>query len=407
MPDMTQSGDKERQERLKEIVRALHEGVPVEKLRKRFAELIRSTSPEEIAAMENALIQEGFPVSEVQRLCDVHVQVFEDSLKRRGRGGRIPGHPIHTYIEENREAKRMLKRLKRGMKRVRRPGEDAVKTFREEFERFKAIEIHYRRKENQLFPALEAKGFTGPTQVMWGKHDEIRGHIKTAARLLGEGDWPGLSRQMGALSSAVRKLIFLEEKILFPTAARKLGERDWAEIKRGEPEIGYAWVRPGNLWDARIARMKGEDHPPEEEIMSKETHGDQVALDEGSLNGEQLRLLLKHLPVDITFVDENDEVRFYSASADRIFPRSPAVIGRKVQNCHPPKSVHVVNDILKAFREKKKEVAEFWIQMQGKFIHIRYFPVYDGEGRYRGVIEVSQDATPIRALEGERRLLDW
>jgi DUF438 domain-containing protein len=132
-----------------------------------------------------------------------------------------------------------------------------------------------------------------------------------------------------------------------------------------------------------------------------------VQLSQGQLSFEQIDLLLKNLPVDITFVDENDKVCYYSDTKDRIFKRSPAIIGKAVQNCHPPKSVHIVNDIVKNFKEKKKDVAEFWIQMDGKFIHIRYFPLFDDKGEYRGVIEVSQEVSHIKSLEGERRLLDW
>jgi len=132
-----------------------------------------------------------------------------------------------------------------------------------------------------------------------------------------------------------------------------------------------------------------------------------MQLSQGQLSAGQVDLLLKNLPVDITFVDENDRVCYYSDTKDRIFPRSPAIIGRAVQNCHPPKSVHIVEDIVKNFKEKKKDKAEFWIQMDGQFIYIRYFPVYDDGGNYRGVIEVSQEISGIKALEGERRLLDW
>ncbi len=132
-----------------------------------------------------------------------------------------------------------------------------------------------------------------------------------------------------------------------------------------------------------------------------------IPLSQGSLTAEQIDLLLQALPVDITFVDENDKVAYYSDTKDRIFPRSPAIIGREVQNCHPQKSVHVVNQIVQAFKDKTKDVAEFWIQKEGLFVHIRYFPVYDAEGKYRGVIEVSQELSKQRALEGERRLLDW
>lgn len=132
-----------------------------------------------------------------------------------------------------------------------------------------------------------------------------------------------------------------------------------------------------------------------------------LALDTGTLTSEQVNLLLTHLPVDISYVDENDTVIYYSATPERIFPRAPGVIGRKVQNCHPPKSVDVVDRILKAFRSGERDSAEFWIQSQGKFIHVRYFALRDGTGTYKGTLEVTQDATAIRALRGERRLLDW
>ena len=134
---------------------------------------------------------------------------------------------------------------------------------------------------------------------------------------------------------------------------------------------------------------------------------DQIQLDTGLLKPEQISLMLNHLPVDITFVDENDEVSYFSGAKHRIFPRSKAIIGRKVQNCHPPESVHIVNEIIAAFRSGEKEHAEFWIQMKGRFIHIRYFVLRNESGEYKGTIEVSQDVTEIRQLQGERRLLDW
>ncbi|MFO7981744.1 MAG: PAS domain-containing protein [Candidatus Aminicenantes bacterium] len=143
----------------------------------------------------------------------------------------------------------------------------------------------------------------------------------------------------------------------------------------------------------------------EKKDKAKEDKG--IKLDEGRLTFEQIRLLLKNLPVDITFVDENDKVCFYSASKDRIFARSPAIIGKSVQNCHPQKSVHIVDKIVKSFKEKKKDKAEFWIQQGELFIYIRYFPVYDENGDYRGVVEVSQEVSGIRSLKGERRILDW
>jgi len=132
-----------------------------------------------------------------------------------------------------------------------------------------------------------------------------------------------------------------------------------------------------------------------------------IGLDTGALTIEQVNLMLKHLPVDVSFVDETDTVAYYSASPNRIFSRVPAVIGRKVQKCHPPESVHIVDRILDAFRRGEKSSAEFWIPLGGKFVLIRYFAMRDGQGAYRGCLEVSQDVTSIRTLEGQKRLLDW
>jgi hypothetical protein len=180
-----------------------------------------------------------------------------------------------------------------------------------------------------------------------------------------------------------------------------LDQKDWARVKKGEEEIGYAWVSPGADWKPAGA---SEDLPPR---PADSRPSATVELDTGALTPGQVNLLLKNLPVDITYVDETDTVRYFSAGAERIFPRSPGVIGRKVQNCHPPASVHVVNHILEAFRKGERRVAEFWIQSRDHFIHIRYFALRDDSGRYAGCLEVSQDVTALRDLQGEQRLLDW
>ncbi|MHB8055329.1 MAG: DUF438 domain-containing protein, partial [Candidatus Aminicenantales bacterium] len=255
MPETTDPSRAQRQEELKRIIKDLHAGATVKELRKRFGAIIKDTSAEEIADMENALIEEGFPVSEIQRLCEIHAEVFDKALKERGNPSKIPGHPIYTYIEENRETKKRLKELKRALKKIKegRPAVREKQAFRDLFESFREIEKHYARKENQLFPALEAKGFTGPTKVMWGKHDEIRGHLKNVGESLASDDTAGLKDRFGTLLSAIRKIIFLEEKILYPTSARKLKTADWARIKNGEPAIGYAWIKPSNVWDSRLA----------------------------------------------------------------------------------------------------------------------------------------------------------
>lgn len=407
---MSESSNSEKQEKLKSIIKRLHEGADIESVKKEFSKLIKNVSPDEISDMENALINEGMPAEEVQRLCDIHVEVFKASLKKQKKESKIPGHPVHSYIEENKALKGILRRFNSLLKKISRGNADekTIQSFISEFNKLKEIEKHYTRKENQLFPFLEQKGFSGPSKVMWGKHDEVRGLLKQVQDCINNEKWNELTKAGKKLSSDIKGMIFKEEKILFPTAMKKLNQEDWVKIRKGENEIGYAWITPGNVWDANLTQQLSTQRQAEEEM--KKPVDDTISnfhLDEGTLTLEQMHLMLKNLPLDISFVDENDKVKYYSATDDRIFPRSPGVIGRDVHNCHPPKSVHVVERILQSFKNKEKKNAEFWITMNDRFIHIRYFALYDNEGRYKGVIEVSQDVTDIRSLQGEKRLLDW
>jgi DUF438 domain-containing protein len=391
---------------LKEIIRELHQGASVESQKKRFAELLRDVSPAEIAEMEERLIAEGLAEEEIKRLCDVHVQVFKESLDAQLRPESVPGHPLHTLMEENRALEKILGELKELLSRVT-PGDGGVSLAQVKaplkalWDDLAEVEKHYLKKENQLFPFLEAKGVGGPSKVMWAIHDDIRAMLRDFRQQLSEENAAGLLASWRELSATMSDMIYKEEKILFPLSLNTLDEEDWARVKQGEAEVGYAWVEPGQQW--KPAPSAGELSP----FPAYGRPAGRVELDSGALTQEQINLILKSLPVDITFVDETDTVRYYSAGADRIFPRSPGIIGRKVQNCHPPASVHVVERILEAFREGKREVAEFWIQSKGRFVHIRYFPLRDQEGAYRGCIEVTQDVTSVRGLQGERRLLDW
>jgi uncharacterized protein len=401
----------QKQETLKGIIKDLHDGATVDEVKKSFDQLIRNVSPEEIASMEQALIDEGFPVAEVQRLCDVHVEVFESSLKKYKSPRFMPGHPVHTFKLENREVKQKLKQLQKSIRKLsgKNPDEkrEQLKTVLQDL---KLYDLHFQRKENQLFPVLERHDFVGPSKVMWGKHDEIRAAWKDLGSSLEVGSRAELMKQYKDLSSRIRKMILMEEKILFPTALKKLSEADWARIRSGEHEIGYAWVKSGDVWDAGLvlARSSQDAFVSLDTInLERKERTMDIPLKVGALSPEQINLLLLNLPVDITFVDEHDNVRYYTGSEHRVFPRSPEIIGRAVQNCHPPKSVGVVEKILESFRKREQDTAEFWIQMDEMFVHIRYFALYDEGGSYKGCIEVSQDVAGIRALAGERRLLDW
>ncbi len=408
----------ERQVQLKKIIGRLHEGTPVSEVKKEFAKLIHGVSAAEVAAMEQSLIDGGMPVEEVQRLCEVHVQVFENSLAKADKPSGIAGHPVHSMLEENKLAKKKAAALKAAA-RSWTWGIGSRDTAQKALDDLSAIIIHYARKENQLFPYLEKHSFTGPSRVMWGKHDEIRALFKDARQALDR--MPGeFSAQARALASKIRKMIFMEENILIPEATRRLTSREWAEIRQGEEAIGFAWIHPASLYDAGLVLANSV---PEASAISAvsaaaptttstptavpEALSDLLDLSTGRVSKELLDIALKTMPVDISIVDENDRVLYYSDVPHRIFPRSPAAIGRTVQNCHPQKSVDTVNKILASFKNKEKDKARFWIEMGGRFILIEYYALYDAAGSYKGTLEVSQDLTELRALQGQRRLLDW
>lgn len=389
--------DPARLEKLKTIIKGLHQGKGVDEVKQEFAELIQNVGPGEIAAMEQQLVAEGLPPDEIKRLCDVHVAVFRQSLDQAAPLDAPPGHPVHTFRKENAALGEVVAIIRQLLSEQEKASADVLAG---EFARLAEIEKHYLRKENQLFPHMEKYGVTAPPQVMWAIHDDIRAQLKQIRAALPESGIGGIRAQADELLTAIEDMIYKEENILFPMCMQLFGAQDWAEVYRGEADLGYALVEPELGWlpPETAAEGASSDRPAGMKALP---------LDTGLLTLEQVNLMLTHLPVDLSFVDEHDTVRYYSEGPERVFPRSPGVIGREVHNCHPPKSLDMVNRILESFRAGTKDVAEFWLEMEGKFIHVRYYALRSVNGEYKGCLEVSQDVTAIRALEGQKRLLDW
>jgi DUF438 domain-containing protein len=342
------------------------------------------------------------------------VAVFREALDAQSSPETIPGHPVFTFRAENLGVDRALDRLERAFDDLKEaPGAETFEEARAALERLLEYDKHYLRKENILFAYLERTGFSGPSKVMWGVHNDIRDQWDALDELLGESYDPEVFEDAGVgeeieaifdpMAQAIRDMVYKEEKILFPAALQRLSEEEWAEVREQGEEIGYCYARPGTYWQpGDEAKEEAGKHIGTLEAVPEGL----IPLTTGALSVEQIDWMLTSLPIDITFVDENDEVRYFSQTEERIFQRSPAIIGRKVQNCHPPQSVDRVQQILNDFRAGTRDTAEFWIQMQGMFVHIRYFALRDDEGAYRGTIEVTQNLKPLRELEGERRLLD-
>jgi len=401
-----------RMERLKEMIRRLHDGADPEALKEEFREILGEVGTAELSAMETELMEEGLPQEEVQRMCDVHALLFRDSFGGPGDVTETPGHPVHTFRLENGAILEITGRYRELLQELR-AGEGAlevelVKEWRSLHERLSLVDNHYQRKENLVFPYLEKAGLTGPPKVMWGVDDEIRSMLRTVGELVesaGELRAQDLDLAVEALIAPmldqIESMVEKEDRILWPMALEHLSQTDWQEAAAGWREYGELLAEPAGVWLPLAMGVSSFAGPGE----GREDPGS-VRLPSGRLTVEQLTAMLDTLPVDITFVDANDTVAYFSEGRDRVFARSRTVLGRQVQNCHPPKSLHVVQRIVDELREGTREVAEFWIQQAGRFLHIRYFPVRAEDGRFLGTLEMTQDVTAIRALEGERRLLD-
>ena len=401
-----------RQAMLREIIKELHAGKSVEEVKARFEEAVGDVTVAEISAMEHSLMtEEGIPVEEVQRLCSVHTAIFKGSIEQIHRSSKPeeqPGHPVHTFKLENREIERLVNfRLELHADKFKKNASDEIiYKLLEDLSLLLDLDKHYSRKENLLFPYLEKYGIYGPTKVMWGVDDGIRNRIKEAKRALSayNGDSGQITAALEEIIKEVNEMIFKEENILLPMALDKLTEDEWVRIARESAEIGFCLTAPEREWiPERAAEPEGAAVPGEAgEGLSPQGF---IRFETGLLSLHQLETLMNHLPVDLTFIDENDVVRYFSHGKERIFARTKAVIGRTVQNCHPPQSVHVVEKLLADFKAGVKDAEDFWINIKDKFIYIRYFAVRDTDGHYMGTLEFTQNIAPIRALEGQKRIL--
>jgi PAS domain S-box-containing protein len=397
---------RDKKEVVKDIILRLHRGLSLEEAKRTFEEEVGSISSTEIAEIEQSLMNEGLSPEEIKKFCNVHALLFQSALEKSISKEEAPIHPVTLFKLENREIEKRTNSLRELADNLDKYGAAEVKDrISRLLEELRGIDIHYTRKEQLLFPSLERHGFYGPSKVMWGKDDEIRDLLKKAIseidKIEGSSGLEAYIRDvLNPLIEEIEGMIFKEENILFPTSIEKLDVDEWVEILRESDEIGYAFIEKPRETAALIEELKKA--VIEEPIIKDNS----IIFPTGGLRANELMAILNTLPVDITFVDGDDRVRYFSDNGDRIFVRTKSVLGRKVQNCHPPQSLDRVEEILRSFKEGRRRSAEFWINYKGRFVYIRYIPVRDVHGRYLGTVEVTQDITNIKGLEGERRLLD-
>jgi len=395
-----------KKEVMKDIILKLHHGLSIAEAKERFEKEVGSVTSSEIADIEQTLINEGLSPEEIKRFCNVHALLFQSALQKAATEETSPSHPVYLFKLENREIEKLVDSLKQTIAKKDEYKLPALKqAVKDLLLKLQGIDIHYQRKEQLLFPYLERQGFMGPSKVMWGKDDEIRNLLKTALSTLESINRPEeldayRTKILEPLAEEILGMIFKEENILLPTSLEKLDTSAWVEILRESDDIGYVFIQKPEETEVLVKNLQSA--LVEEAVFQDNS----VVLPTGTIRLEELMPLLNTLPVDLTFVDKEDRVRYFSEGKELIFRRTKAIIGRKVQNCHPPRSVDAVEKILTSFKEGKRDCYEFWINYHGKFVHIRYFAVRDRHGQYLGTLEVTQDITRIKKLEGERRLLD-
>ena len=407
--------DMKKIDRIMEIkVDFLKDRITQEEAKLKLRNAVDFVTAEEFAYCEHLLTQYGISDDTITRRIEEIRGIF-DGLLQNEKTTLPEGHPIQTYLLEVREIRDLVQRMKDQQEK-----KFIKNQWLELYDQLEDLHIHFARKQNQLFPRFEDKDFDKPSKVMWSLENAIRDQMKEARSALEQDrDEAFLDLQKDVLV-LIEDMMDKEEEVLYPTALKMISDEEFVEMRKGDDEIGYAFgITPKDYHGAsEPVREAAEDEAAFMEDLKKlmQKHGMQPApssddalleVTRGKLTLEQINLIFQHLPLDLSFVDEQELVRFYSDTPHRIFPRSPGVIGRKVENCHPRESVSTVKEIIEAFKNGKEDEAEFWLEIGDKFIYILFVALRDENQRFRGVLEIMQDVTKIRSLTGSQRLLSW
>ncbi len=403
------NNSKYRKDRLKELILKLHDGESAKVVKKELVESLKNIPYGEVVEVEQELMQEGLPEEEVLKLCDVHGSVLEGNVDLSTAKDIPAGHPVDVFKKENIELKNIAEKAQSLVKAINAVNESEFTQFlfglQGLFNQLMDVDKHYLRKEYLLFPHLEQNEITGPPKVMWGKHDEIREQLKGCIEILQvkELTKTDLADSVELLFSPVLQALIdmtqKEEEILFPMSMDVLTTEDWWSIHKQTLEFGFCLYDPDDEW-----KPEGLS---EEQKETGFTSDGSIQLPSGSFSAKEIMAILNSVPFDMTFVDKDDKVKYFTQGKERIFVRNRSIINRDVRLCHPPGSTHIVEKILEDFKSGKASHAPFWIQMKGKFIKIEYFALRGEDGEYLGTLEVSQDLSENRNLEGERRILEY
>lgn len=446
----------QRQKKIVEILNMLHQGGDFDEAKKIFNDTFDSVDVSEITSAERQLIANGLNPQEIQNLCNVHAAVFKGSISNDSATPALqkPGHPVATMKLENLIISSLIDdELLPVLKKWQQDGknESYLTRMRKALADLATIDKHYTRKENTLFPLMDKYGITAPPQVMWGVDDKIRGLIKHANQLVKQDPLPDKYEIETAIEAAckeVTEMIFKEEAIMIPMLDEVATSLDWQMVREDEENMEYTLIPKPIMWKPTTAEIEADKNKDSSEIakelnkMAQNLAANQnltaeetvpykkdPALAAGAQNLAQAQLILpdlsqaavsftsggklspieieailRALPLELTFVDKNDNVKWFTGNPNPIFPRTKSVLGRSVFNCHPPKALPQVKKIFADFHAGKETVVTRWFNLHDeKFIYIQYMAIKDSQGNYLGCLESVQDIKPLRELDGEMR----
>ena len=382
----------ERQEILKNLMLRLHAGEDKGVIQEEFNEVFDEITPYEIQLMERNLMSEGITFAEIMSLCNVHANLMGSKVNTQTTVADFeqPGHPVHVMKMENLAIRGALDRVERLLVNFLETKDSTIeKGLRRQISLLDQFENHYQRKEYAMFPLMEKKGITAPPKVMWGVHDQIRDLYRDFKNALNDGKESTLEEFQIARDEML-EMIQKEENILIPMVEQVFHVDDWETIASQSPEYGYCIVKPEKEWAVK------KSFSPVKEETQIESEGD-IPLSTGSLSLKELNLILNLLPMELSFVDAQNIVKYYNEGngEEKIFKRTPSAIGRDVILCHPPRVHETVQTIFEQLKSKQKEKEEMWFKTQDKMVHVTYHAVWDEEGKYRGCLEYVQDIKPL------------
>ena len=430
----------EKVEKMTAIKKNYIEGlVDFETAKAEILQTFNTITPEEFAYSEQKMKEMGYTDMEMHEKMNSLIELFRNKIVQKEE--ELPkGHPIRTYIEENDAIKKLIKEIEIKTKKYNIDKKFIKNEWLEIYDKLYQFNTHLSRKQHQLFSMLEKKGFDRPSRIMWTFDNAVRDNINSTIRMLNEEnvDEKAFFEQQSIAIELTLDIMDKEEQILYPTSLKLISEEEFRKMRKGDDEIGYCLIeRPTEFYfvdkeeetikekiiENKAENMSGNNFMTDlagllqkygmtgnkEESKSDENLETKIFdVKQGKLTLEQINLIFQHMPVDLSYVDENDLVKFYSDTKHRVFPRSAGVIGRNVKNCHPAESVDSVMEIIDNFRNGKQDEIDFWIQTpKGDFIYIYYVAVRDEKGKFRGVLEMMQNATKIRSLTGQRKIVTW